>query len=161
MTTYRFSSRKYLVIASLIALAVFAAGPIAAAGSNGPGVQVVVKGSLPSALAHLKKMVAGNGMMVMGELHQGKVLSMTGLAVESETVFVGNPTVGKKLFSAEPGVGLVVPVRINLYVNKKGQTVASYVPPSQVLAAFHNAKVDMVAQKLDAKLGMMMKMLAK
>jgi hypothetical protein len=33
--------------------------------------------------------MADNGMMVMGELHQGKVLACPDL-VESETVFVGN-----------------------------------------------------------------------
>jgi len=155
------SYKGWLRVLSLVVLAALAAGPLFAAGPAGPGVQVVVNGSLPSALAILKKMVAGNGMMVMGELHQGKVLSMTGLKLESETVFVGNPTVGKKLFSANPGAGLVVPVRINLYVNQQGQTVASYVPPSQLLGAFHDAKIDMVAKKLDEKLGMMIKMLAK
>ncbi len=156
-----FSPLRSLIVLSLIATAIFAAGPLAAAGQNGPGVQVVVPGSLPNALAHLKKMVAGNGMMIMGELHQGKVLAMTGLSVQSESVFVGNPTVGKKLFSANPGAGLVVPIRVNLYVNQQGQTVVSYIPPSQLLAAFDNPKIDMIAQKLDAKLGMMVKMLAK
>lgn len=87
-----------LAFASMIALS-------GAAFAAGPGVNVKAKGSVDEVLANLKKMVADNGMMVMGELHQGKVLAMTGLKVESETVFVGNPTVGKEIFTEEPGAG--------------------------------------------------------
>ncbi len=161
MKQSRISPLRSLIVLTLMATAILAAGPIAAAGQDGPGVHVAVTGSLPATLAHLKKMVAGNGMMIMGELHQGKVLSMTGLSVQSESVFVGNPTVGKKLFSANPGAGLVVPIRINLYVDREGRTIVSYIPPSQLLGAFHNPTIDMIAQKLDTKLGMMVTMLAR
>ncbi len=99
------------------------------------------------------------GMMVMGELHQGKVLSMTGLKVQSETLFVGNPTVGKELFSAQPGAGLVVPVRINVYGDARGQTVVSYVPPSQQLSGFGDESVDKVAKMLDDKLAQLVGMI--
>ncbi len=135
------------------------AGSALAATPAGPGVQVVVKGSVNDAVSQLKKLVAGGGMMVMGELHQGKVMAMTGLSVESETIFVGSPTAGKKLFSAEPGVGLVVPVRINVYKDAQGQTVVSYIPPSQQLGAFHDAQVDMIAKMLDENLQKMVGML--
>lgn len=86
------------------------------------GVAVKTSGSVDQTLAGLKKMAADNGMMVMGEIHQGKVLAMTGLKVKSETIFVGNPNVGKQLFSQEPGVGLIVPIRINIYEDGRGQT---------------------------------------
>jgi len=93
-----------LILAGLVALS-------GAAYAAGPGVQVEAKGPVGDVLKSLKKMVADNGMMVMGELHQGKVLEMTGLKVKSETVFVGNPTVGKDAFAADPGAGIVLPVR--------------------------------------------------
>jgi uncharacterized protein (DUF302 family) len=117
-----------------------------------PVVQVRAKGSVPQVLDQLKKMIASNGMMVMGELHQGKVIGMTGLKLESESIFVGNPQVGKQMFSADPGVGIAVPIRINVYQDARGNTVVSYVPPSELLRSFHNAKVDQVAQRLDGKL---------
>ncbi len=123
-------------------------------------IQVNINGSVPDAVSRLKKLVADNDMMIMGELHQGKVLSMTGLALQSESVFVGSPTVGKKLFSAEPGAGVVVPVRINLYADKQGKTVAIYAKPSAVLHTFGNPDVDNVADMLDTKLHNMMQMLA-
>jgi len=120
--------------------------------AGSPVVQVKAHGSVNQVLAQLKKMVASNGMMVMGELHQGKVIGMTGLKLESETIFVGSPQVGKQLFSADPGVGVAVPIRINVFQDAQGGTVVSYVPPSETLKAFHNAKVDQVAQMLDGKL---------
>lgn len=116
------------------------------------GVAVTTSGSVDQTLAALKKMVADNGMMVMGEIHQGKMLEMTGLKVQSETIFVGNPNVGKQLFSLERGAGLVVPIRINVYADASGRTYVRYVPPSQQLAGFGNAKVMEIAKMLDAKL---------
>jgi len=159
--TLRIRLTQGVFFAAFLALALMLAGDLEAAQPTGPGVQVGVKGSIEEALGQLKKMVADNGMMIMGELHQGKVLAMTGLKIQSETVFVGNPTVGKELFSAEPGAGLVVPVRVNFYVDAHGETVMSYIPPTEQLAGFHNPKVDMVAKMLDEKFQSMAKMLAK
>lgn len=149
------------IAAFAVVATVFLTGPAWAAPHSSPGVEVQVPGTVADVLGKLRKMVADNGMMVMGELHQGKVLSMTGLKVSSETVFVGNPNVGKKLFSADPAAGLVVPIRINIYATAGGQTVVSYIPPSKLLAAFHNPTIDQGAKMLDEKLGNLTGMLAK
>lgn len=130
------------------------------AASENTVVHVTVKGSVDDVVSRLKKLVADNEMMVMGELHQGKVLSMTGLTVQSETLFVGSPVVGKQLFSAEPGAGVVVPVRINIYADARGNTVASYTKPSALLGTFGNPKVDNIAGMLDVKLQNLVQMLA-
>ena len=124
-----------------------------------PVVQVTAKGTVTQVVDQLRKMVASKGMMVMGELHQGKVIGMTGLQVESETIFVGNPQVGKQLFAADPGVGLVVPIRVNVFQDAQGGSVVSYVPPSTILGDLHNPKVTMVAQMLDGKLHSLVGML--
>lgn len=137
----------------------FAGAPLVAQAGNPSIVQVQAPGSVAQVVAKLKKMVGRNGMMVMGNLDQGKVLSMTGLHVQSETLFVGNPEVGKRLFSANPGVGLVVPVRVNVYQNAGGRTVVSYLPPSVLLEDYGNPAIDKVAQMLDAKLHKMVSML--
>lgn len=142
------------------ALMLVAAPTVASAQAAGiPVVQVKAKGSVDEVLAQVTKMVASNGMMVMGELHQGKVIGMTGLKLQSETIFVGSPAMGKQLFSADPGVGVAVPVRINVFQDAQGGTVVSYVPPSEVLKSFHNAKIDQIAQMLDGTLHRMMGML--
>ena len=122
-------------------------------------IQTKVKGSVQDVVKALGKMVADNGMMVMGELHQGKVLEMTGLKVKSETIFVGSPTMGKKLFSADPGAGIVVPVRINVFGNGDGTTVVSYIPPTRLLGDFGDPKLTKMAGMLYGSLKSMVGML--
>lgn len=144
-----------LAMLGVVAFAASPAGPL-----KGPGVAVAVKGTVPQIVSRIHHAVANSGMMVMGELHQGKVLSMTGLNVESETLFVGNPRVGKMLFSANPGAGAVVPIRINIYKDTAGQTVVRYVPPSQELDKFDNPTISKTARMLDKKLHGLVSMLA-
>ena len=124
-------------------------------------VDVVAKGTFDQTVDQLKKMVAKEGMMVLSELNQGKILAMTGLKIKAVSLFIGKPTVGKKLFNADPRVGLALPLRVYIFQDGKGKTIISYMKPSQQLAQFNNKQVDMVAKKLDEKLEMLTKMLAK
>jgi len=122
---------------------------------------VVVKSSknYDGTISAIKKAVSGGGMMVLSELNQGKVLSMTGLSINAHSFFIGNPTVGKEAFSADPSVGLVIPVRINVY-EQNGAVYVNYFKPSDLFSSFNNAKVKMLGEKLDSKLAMMMKMIS-
>lgn len=108
----------------------------------------------------IKKAVSEGGMQVLSEMDQGNILSMTGLNVKVHTFFIGNPNVGKQAFSADPSVGLVIPVRVNVY-EENGKTYVSYFKPSEEFASFNNQKVKMIGDKLDGKLQMMMKMISK
>jgi len=108
-----------------------------------------------------KQLVAKNGMMVLAEVNQGKILSMTGLDTKGISLFLGNPQVGNKLFTADRGAGLAVPVRLNIYEGKDGKTYINYVKPSVQLASFNNEMINKIAGKLDKKLGMLTGMLSK
>jgi len=153
-------SRTMWVVFAPVALSIaLLTGGASIAGASDLAVQVKAAGSVQDVIAKLKSMVHKNGMMVMGELHQGKVMSMVGLDIASESIFVGNAAVGKKLFSANPGAGIAVPVRINVYRDTDGTTKVSYVPPSRVLAVYHNRKMSKVAGMLDGKLHKMTGML--
>lgn len=156
------STKRMIPVFSVLLVVGLLAGPLAldVQAAEGPAInQTVVKGSVDDVLKMITKMVADNGMMVMGEIHQGKILEMTGLKVKSESIFVGNPSLGKKLFSAEPGVGQVVPIRINIFENAEGQTVVSYITPSSLLAGFDNPELDKMAAMLDQKLDGMVGMI--
>ncbi len=85
---------------------------------------------------------------------------MTGLQVNGHSFFVGNPNIGKEAFSSDPSVGLVIPIRINVY-EKGGKTYVNYFKPSDLFASFNDKKVKMIGGKLNEKLGMMMKMISK
>ncbi|GAC1310245.1 MAG: hypothetical protein NVSMB24_27090 [Mucilaginibacter sp.] len=107
----------------------------------------------------IKKSVAGSGMMVLNEINHGKILSMTGLSIKAESVFIGNPNVGKDAFSDNPAVGLAIPIRLNIY-EESGATYVNYFTPSSELGAFKGAKLKMIGQEMDKKLKMLTGMLA-
>lgn len=100
----------------------------------------------------LKEAVGSSGMMVMAQVDQGHMLSMTGLNLKATLFLVGNPTVGKKLFDQNHGVGLYVPLRVFVYEDKDGKTFVSYDKPSSLLNQFNNKQIDMVAGMLDQKI---------
>jgi len=137
----------------------FGFAPTASAQNVKP-VTVQSKMDFEETLNAINKAVSEGGMMVLAELNQGKILSMTGLQVKGHSFFVGNPNVGKEAFSADPSVGLVIPVRINVY-EKDGKTYVNYFKPSDLFVSFNDKKVKMIGGKLDEKLGMMMKMISK
>ena len=107
----------------------------------------------------IKKAVSGGGMMVLSELNQGEILSMTGFQVKAHSFFIGNPKVGKNAFSADPSVGVVIPVRVNVY-EQNGSTFVNYFKPSDLMGAY-GKDVKMIGEKLDGKLDKMMNMIAR
>jgi uncharacterized protein (DUF302 family) len=145
------------------ALAVFAvmgfSGLSMASGGNGRLVSVTAHGSFSRTVSIFKTLVAKNQMMILGTINQGKMMEMTGLKLRSETFFVGNPTTGKKLFTAQKGVGVLIPVRVNIYVNNEGKTIVSYLEPSKELGAFHDPMLVRMGLMLDKNLAMVTGML--
>ena len=119
---------------------------------NGDRVTVASDKSFEDVSSAVKSLVAKNGMMIMAEVNQGKMLSMAGLSLKATLFVVGNPTVGKQLFEQDHGVGLYIPLRVFVYEDQAGKTFVSYDRPSASLAQFKNEKIAMVAQMLDQKL---------
>ncbi len=103
-------------------------------------------------VSRIKSATSQNGLMVMGHINQGRVLSMTGFHMKGEAFLVGNPNVGKKLFSVDHAVGLFIPPRIFVYQAKDGHTYVSYDEPSAEMGQLNNAKISMMAKMLDKKL---------
>lgn len=109
----------------------------------------------------IKQLVAKNGMMVMAEVDQGKMLSMTGLTLKATLYLVGNPNVGKQLFEQNHAVGLYVPLRVFVYSDDSGKAFIAYDKPSTLLSQYRNDKIAMVGQMLDQKLHDLATMAAK
>ncbi|MEO8399448.1 MAG: DUF302 domain-containing protein, partial [Ignavibacteriaceae bacterium] len=124
-------------------------------------VTVQSKKSFDESVDQLRQLVAKNGMMVLSEINHGKILSMTGLEVKGIALFVGNPQIGKQLFTANRGAGLAVPIRVNIYEDTDGKTYVNYIKPTHQLSSFNNDEIDKIAGKLDEKLGMLTEMISK
>lgn len=116
--------------------------------------------SFDATVEGIKKGVADAGMMVLAEINHGKILVMTGLSINAESIFIGNPNVGKDAFSENTAVGLAIPLRVNVY-EENGVTYINYFAPSSELGYFKGDKVKMIGKKLDEKIGMLTGMFAK
>jgi uncharacterized protein (DUF302 family) len=156
---------KNLMLAAITVIALLFVGPFSNFGkafAQGKGIVTVQsKLNFEDTESQLRQLIAKNGMMVLSELNQGKILSMTGISVKAISLFVGNPQVGNKLFTENRAVGLVVPVRLNVYEGNDGKTYVNYVKPSFNLSSFNNEKINKIAGSLDQKLAMLTGMIAK
>ena len=123
-------------------------------------VTVQSSASYDETISSLKRMVSQNDMMVLSEIDQGNIMSMAGMQLKATSLFVGNPTVGQKLFEQNHGAGLVVPVRVNVYEGNDGNTYVNYFKPSVQLSAYEKGEFDELGKMLDETLGMMTSMLA-
>jgi uncharacterized protein (DUF302 family) len=140
---------KSLFLAAGLALAGLFASPAFAQTTR---VTVESTHSYEQTVNNLKSAVGHGGMMVMGQVNQGNMLSMTGLKLKATLFLVGNPTVGKKLFEQNHGVGLYLPLRIFVTEDRDGKTYVSYDKPSELLGQFNNATINGVAGMLDQKI---------
>ena len=145
---------RTLVLGVVIGIAALVPSFVAAAPDSVSGERVTVSSnkSFDEVTKAVKSLVAKNGMMIMAEVDQGRMLSMTGLNLKATLYIVGNPVVGKQLFEQDHAVGLYVPVRIFVYSDASGKTSVSYDKPSTLLSQFQNSKMNMVAEMLDQKL---------
>jgi uncharacterized protein (DUF302 family) len=148
-----------LTSAALTLIATMAAGPILSHGAlaadtayQGSRVTVPSTKSFDDVTKALTGLVAKNGMMVMADVDQGNMLSMTGFKLKAHLFLVGNPTVGKQLFEESHAVGLYVPLRVFVYTDPSDKTFIEYDKPSALLGQFQSEKIGMVAQMLDQKI---------
>jgi len=148
-----------LTLAALTLGAAILAGAIPgndALGAESPfhGSRVTVESgkSFEDVSKALTNLVAENGMMVMADVDQGNMLSMTGLKLKAHLFIVGSPTVGKQLFERNHAVGLYVPLRVFVYTDADNKTFVEYDKPSSLLAQFQDEKITEVAQMLDQKM---------
>jgi len=137
---------------SLLLATVFAGVLALPAMAQESHVTVASQKSFDQTVGQLKSAVSQGGMMVMGEVNQGNMLSMTGLKLKATLFLVGNPTVGKKIFEQDPAAGLYIPLRVFVYEGKDGQTYVSYDKPSSLLSPLNNQEINMVGSMLDQKI---------
>lgn len=153
------SKLKSLRIAPTIFLALLVVamtgGSAFAAGSS-LFVQRASHRSFAQTVGSLKQAVSSNGMMVMGHIDQQKALTMIGLHLAgAEAFFIGNPVVGKKLFTKSPAVGAVVPLRIYVW-EAGGESHVGYFQPSALMSAI-DPKLEMAGKMLDMKFARILK----
>lgn len=157
---FRTSTTTLLIIAGLAGIGATPA-VVAAQSAATPRVTVPSRENFGQTVGQLKAAVSHGGMMVMAEVNQGKMLTMTGLNLNATLFLVGNPTVGKQILGRDPAAGLYLPLRVYVYEANGGHTYVSYDRPSALLAQLGNADVSRTAGMLDQKLDALAHMAAR
>lgn len=119
----------------MIAMVVLGATAVPALAQPGGNDFVTVRSmhGYSATLDSLQHTIKSNGLIVMGKVNQKAILSMTGLKIEGgESLLVGNPRVGKKLFGMNRAVAAVIPARISVWA-EHGTTYVGYFKPSALM----------------------------
>lgn len=145
--------KKILSRMSSLSVLLLLAGAFALpASAQNARITVDSQKSFDQTISQLKSVVGQGGMMVMAQVDQGNMLSMTGLKLKATLFLVGNPTVGKKILEQDHSAGLYIPLRVYVFEDKDGKTHLSYDKPSSLLSPLGNAEIDKTAAMLDEKL---------
>lgn len=72
---------------------------------------------------------------------------------------VCNPPLAHQSLQAEEMIGLMLPCKFIVYVNKENKTVVAAVDPAKMMSGLENEKLLQVAQKVQAKFRKVMEML--
>lgn len=99
----------------------------------------------------LQSDIKSNGLMILGQVNQGRIMSMTGMSLQARSFFVGNPRVGKMLFMKTPAAAAVVPSRITVWA-RHGSVYISYFKPSVLMSAIE-PELAKPGHMLDMKFG--------
>lgn len=124
-------------------------------------VTVQSKSPYNETVEKIKKLAAENGMMVLGEIDHTKILTSFGLSMNGISLFLGNPVIGRQLFTLDRSVGISIPFRINIYEDADGKAFVNYLKPSTSLSFYKDEKIRKAGAMLDKKFEMLTTMIAK
>ncbi|WGE30997.1 DUF302 domain-containing protein (plasmid) [Edwardsiella tarda] len=145
------TNRRTFLISALLSTSLLAASGVTFAAENHGFVKVESHHKFAETTVALKQAVTKNQLMVMGHINQAKALSMTGLKMEGgESILVGNPQMGKKIFSMDPAAGAVLPVRMYVWIDQ-GKTWIGWFRPSTQLGEI-SPMLEKAGSMMDMKL---------
>lgn len=123
-------------------------------------VTVQSKSPYNETVEKIKKLATENGMMVLGEIDHTKILNSFGLSINGISLFLGNPAIGRQLFTYDRSVGISVPFRLNIYEDTDGNAFVNYLKPSVALSFYKDDKIRKAGAMLDKKFELLTAMIA-
>lgn len=103
------------------------------AGSNSAFITVASSHDYSQTVSQLQRAIKNDGLMILGQVNQQSIMSMTGLNLEgAQSFLVGNPRVGKQLFGMTAEAATVIPGRISVWA-QNGTTYVGYFEPSVLM----------------------------
>jgi uncharacterized protein (DUF302 family) len=104
-------------------------------------------------VARMHAYESSSGFMRFHTIDHGAWLAALGYSGKARMYTIGNPLIARTMITHDLGVGLNVPVRIEVYQEpSSGKVHVSYNLPSSLMSALGNKDVSEAAHALDAKL---------
>jgi uncharacterized protein (DUF302 family) len=117
-----------------------------------PAVATLIATSPIEAAARIRKMEGEEGLMIFLILDHGTALNMSGKKHQAKQYLIGNPLTAIQMTGRHIGAALYAPLRVLIYENASGESVAEYDQITSLVQQFDDAEVSSVAAMLDAKL---------
>jgi uncharacterized protein (DUF302 family) len=102
--------------------------------------------------ARIRAYEGRSGFMRFLTNDHGAWMSRMGEEAKIRSYIIGNPLIAQTMMKHDPGVGLNVPIRVQIYRAPSGEVRLAYDLPSSLMSRLHNDDVSAAALKLDAKL---------
>jgi uncharacterized protein (DUF302 family) len=123
-------------------------------GKLDPSALATLLASRPNAdevRARLEAMAGPSGLILLGTIDHGALLSALGHPQRAVQYSVGNPLTASRMTRHHAGAGLYAPLRV-LIRETDGHTFIDYDQPSSLFGRLGDARIDAVAAELDRAL---------
>ncbi|MCM3419769.1 DUF302 domain-containing protein [Sphingopyxis alaskensis] len=100
--------------------------------------------------AQCAALAGSSGLIQVGHLDWGGVLSLSGVAMKARCFIVGNPLTAQKLLATGgPQAGLYLPAKVLVFEDAKGSVHLAYDTFVPIMAPFGIEALDRMAAKID------------
>ncbi len=100
------------------------------------------------------------GLMIMGSLPQGLVMSLSGERHRAKLLLIGNPLIAMNMMKVHPEVGVYAPLRVLFTENEVGKTIITYEKPSTLFGQWGEQIFQDSGKLLDEKMETLVRLLA-
>ena len=99
------------------------------------------------------KVAGSRGLMIIADVDQGQLTSLSGHNKRCRLYLVGNPVIASGILDINPQAALYVPFRVALYeADAAGGAHIVFDRPGSSLATLGDPRIDIVGRQLDAKI---------
>jgi|ERR1035437_3436735 uncharacterized protein (DUF302 family) len=100
------------------------------------------------------------GLMILGSIPQGLVLSLAGERHRAKLFLIGNPLVALNMMKVHPEAGVYAPLRVMFTEDELGKTIITYEKPSTLFGQWGEQIFQDTGKLLDEKMETLVRLLA-
>jgi uncharacterized protein (DUF302 family) len=92
------------------------------------------------------------GLMILGSIPHGMMLSLSGERHRALQLFIGNPMIALSMMKIHPEAGVYAPLRLFIHEIDNGRTLITYDKPSRIFGQWNDQLFHDTGKLLDEKM---------